>query len=400
MPKRPSDKRGGGRSAKLPTGARRRRHLYLVLDDWELGYTIRKIDLSSDTDSGDAKEPPHHQAEEEEEEEDRAEQRLPPAVFRLEAPRAHSGLFAAFGTKIMATHHSRNCNSSPMFDVRTRALTFAPRQEYRPNSYCNVYVQVDGKLFFLDASGNFEMLPPPPPPHNGVPVPPPPFDASFPKFRHDWSWRELPESPPLFHIVAHAVHPNERTIFFVLEDHSSRRGAKVATFSFDTGSSRWTRHGRWRLPFKGRGFADEELDAWVGLPHDPDALGHLCACDFVSADADNIGRQPPAFKLSKEKLFCVDPAEEHIGATLVQIGGGSRFCLVQCLSVDGREEGVWKEAQPELRRFLLRLTTFSLRYDKKGDLRASKRHLVGSYRLPKIATEYWDELQRPVAFWM
>ncbi|KAL6911375.1 hypothetical protein ACP4OV_000180 [Aristida adscensionis] len=287
MPKRPSDERGGGRSAKLPTGARRRRHLYLVLDDWELGYSIRKIDLSSETDSGDAEEPPHHQADDDEEEDD--DKRLPPAVFRLEAPRAQSGLFAAFGTKIMATHHTRSCSSSPMFDVDTRALTFAPRQECRPNSHCNAYVEVGGELFFLDASGNFEALPPPPPPHTGVPVPPPPFDAPFPKFRHGWSWRGLPESPPLFHIVAHAVHPDERAIFFVMEDHSSRRGAKVATFSFDTGSSRWARHGRWRLPFQGRGFADGELDAWVGLPHDADAAGRVCACDFVAADAGGIG---------------------------------------------------------------------------------------------------------------
>jgi hypothetical protein len=52
MPKRLADEHGGGCSAKLPT--RQRKHLYLVLDDWELGYSIRKVDLPSDFDSDEA----------------------------------------------------------------------------------------------------------------------------------------------------------------------------------------------------------------------------------------------------------------------------------------------------------------------------------------------------------
>ena len=113
MPKRPADERGRGRSAKPP---KQRKHLYLVLNDWGLGYSIRKVDLSSGFDS-------------DEPEDGRAEQGLPPAVFRLEAPHGRSGQFAAFGTKIMFMGTKNNpWRTVPMYDVRTRAHTAAPRR--------------------------------------------------------------------------------------------------------------------------------------------------------------------------------------------------------------------------------------------------------------------------------
>jgi hypothetical protein len=113
MPKRPSDEHGGGRSAKLST-LRRRRHLYLVLDDWELGYSIRKIDLPPDSGSDDL--------EQSTDDDCTTEQCLPPAVFRLEAPHACSGLFAAFGSKIMfMAVHDTPWGTIPMYDVHPDA---------------------------------------------------------------------------------------------------------------------------------------------------------------------------------------------------------------------------------------------------------------------------------------
>uniref|UniRef100_J3N7S9 Uncharacterized protein n=1 Tax=Oryza brachyantha TaxID=4533 RepID=J3N7S9_ORYBR len=92
--------------------------------------------------------------------------------------------------------------------------------------------------------------------------------------------------------------------------------------------------------------------------------------------------------------------EKHNGATLVYVGGGdrSRFCLVQCLSVDDRQEGIWKESMPKCRRHLLWITTFSPKYDNHGDPRVAKCHHVGSYRLHDIARVYYDQLERLVAF--
>ncbi|KAL6634161.1 hypothetical protein ACP70R_026832 [Stipagrostis hirtigluma subsp. patula] len=395
MPKRPADERGGGRSAKIPR-RRRRRHLYLVLDDWERGYSIRKLDLSSsssssDTDSGDAQH--HHHPSDD----STTEPRLPPAVFRLEAPRACTGLFAAFGTRIMATHLTPR-RTVPMFDVRKKALTFGPFQESHPNPTCGAFVEADGKLFLLDDM-NFMVLDPPPPPQ--------PMDL-FLDLEFDWRWRGGLPAPPFTHyVVAHAVHPDGRTIFFSTEKQTRKR-TKVATFAFDAARSRWTRHGGWRLPFADRGCFDRELDAWVGISGDPDTLGHLCACQTVSTasdDAEGESSSPaPAWKLSKEKLFCVGPAEKHVGATLVSMGGRGKFCVVHCVSMDdGREGHVSRgraRSPPERPRYLLRVTTFSLKYDHDGDLRAGMRRRVRSYRLPETATLYCDGLEKPVAFWM
>ncbi|CAO2039227.1 unnamed protein product [Urochloa humidicola] len=374
MPKkRPADERSGGRASKLPS-RRRRKHLYLVVDDWERGYSIRKLDLSSDSDSDEVNNRPT------------TEHRLPPAVFRLEVPRAHSGLFAAFGTMIVATQLTPR-GTIPMFDVRTLALTFGPRQESQPNPCCTDFVQVGGNLYFIDDSCFMSIvLDPPPPP--------------LPNYAHrhieiDWTWQGLPVPPFDECPVSHAVHPDGRTIFFSTQSQTQKH-TEVATFSFDTVCSQWTSHGTWRLPFKGCGYFDCKLNAWVGLSGQPDTLGHLCTCEVVSIDA---GHPPPNWKLSKEKLFCEDPGEKHIGATLVYMGGSSKFCLVQCIATDDRERGVWEEVLPERLCYLLRITTFSLKYDRNGDLR-TVHHKVRSYRLPKIATEYCDHLEKPVAFWM
>ncbi|KAL6627523.1 hypothetical protein ACP70R_031249 [Stipagrostis hirtigluma subsp. patula] len=325
MTKRPADELGSGRSAKLPTGARRR-HLYLVLDDWELGYSIRKVDLSSDTDSDEADEPWRQQAAADDDDDDdgKTEQRLPPAVFRLEAPRSHSGLFAAMGTKIMATHHTRSCNTILMFDVHTRALTFAPRQESPPNRLCNAYVQVDGKLFSLDPA-SFEMLHPPSTAAHR------PSSASA-AVRRRRPCRPMPQTPTWM-VVARASGTTAPL------HHRSRRAPQRTDHLLRLGGSH-------HEAFQGRHLLLRHRDLPVETPRPlgcpVDTLGHLSACDVISVDTDRVDRQPPpAFKLSKEKLFCVDDAaEQHIGATLVYMGGGSRFCLGQCLSVDDREGGV------------------------------------------------------------
>ncbi|KAL6899810.1 hypothetical protein ACP4OV_006468 [Aristida adscensionis] len=375
MPKRLADDRCGCRAAKLPR--RRRRHLYLVLDDWEKGYSIHKLDLSSDPDAAAAAaddEPPNQPPAGDGAGDITTEQRLPSATFRIEAPRGFSGLFTAFGTKIMATHRTPR-RAAPMFDVRTR---------------------VDGKLLLLDHFNSaFQMLVPPPP-------------ETEPNVELLWEWGWLPAPPFRHYVVAHAVHPDGSTVFFSAQ--KAETGRRRATFSFDVKQSKWTRRGAWRLPFGGRGYYDGELDAWVGLSGDPDSRGHLCACEVVSSshadDHVDDGQPPapapapPAWKLSKEKLFCVDPAEKHIGATLVYMGGRGEFCLVQCLSMDDRDkEDVWEEFLPHRLRFLLRVTTFFLKYDKNGDLRTAHRR-VRSYRLPKAATLYSDDLETPVAFWM
>ena len=162
-------------------------------------------------------------------------------------------------------------------------------------------------------------------------------------------------------------------------------------------------------------------------------------------DADGKG-QCPARKLSKEKLLSDDPTERHVGATLVYMGGRSKFCLVQCVSIDGDradercdcnlddEDDLEDErngcdleecyycdddlldvcdmedddgsAADEMkdcetsrpRRYLVRLTSFTLKYDRNGDLTTGSSCRVRYYRVPGGSTV--PLLSNPVAFWM
>ncbi|CAL4927282.1 unnamed protein product [Urochloa decumbens] len=381
MPKRRSGGRDGGRAAKR---LRRRRHnLYLVFDDCLWGYSIRKVDLSSDSYSG---EPPHQHTEAGEK-----ERRLPRAAFRLEARPGYPNYFAAaFGSKIIAmtphvdTHPmAARCAVVPLLDVRARSFAFAARP--KTNLIDPVYFSVDDERLFALSSGSFQLL--------HLPEPEPGGDLCR---EPESSWRELPRQPfKREDVTAHAIHPDGRTIFV---------STKRRTFTFDTGEAqhlKWKKqHGKRTLPFTGRAYFDSELDAWVGLNGDPVAIGHVCACNVASSsNSSSVDGQCLDRKVSKEKLFSEDPVEDHVGATLVYMGGSkSKYCLVQCVSVedDCIDEELDDEARPF--RYLFRLTTFSLKVDKHGHLTTGNSRRVRYYRVPEAATDY--ALLEPAAFWM
>ncbi|XBH94742.1 hypothetical protein VPH35_085433 [Triticum aestivum] len=345
MPRRPA----GGRAAKRA----RRRRLYLVTEDWKQGYSIREVDLMEDHGNADS------------DADDQEPRRMPPPVLRREAP--HNGPWhfaAAFGTKIMALHLTP-WRYTPVFDVQTRCLTFGP--------------PTIGMATF--GFRKFHVLRPPPPRTEVL-------CCNVPK---EWSWRCL--TPPFgeHQVTSHAVHPDGRTLFASVRVKGRDTGD---TFTCDTGAGadaddpKWTAaHREWELPFKGPGHYDPRLDAWVGLTDDPATAGHICCCQVPSPD--DVCSSPPAWKLSREKLFCRDPAEAHTGASLVYLGTGyrSRFCLVECL-------------QRGWRRHQLRLTTFFPRYHKNGDLGISKRRRVQSFKLPKTRGKDSGFLKNPVAFWL
>ncbi|KQK13193.1 hypothetical protein BRADI_1g08521v3 [Brachypodium distachyon] len=361
MPRRPAGGRGGGRAANRPCT----RHLYLVTEDWIDGYSIRKVDLSEDHGASESDTAEHEP------------RRLPPVVFRLEAP--HDGphhFAAAIGTKIMALHNTRR-RDVPVFDVRTRCLTFGPPMPggvpARP-----IYIPLGDNLFRLDY-GRFEMLPPPPPPEQ----PPRWKMVSNDIGIEEWSWQSVSAPFPPYkyrRVTSHAVHPDGRTIFVSVSVDGRATGD---TLTFDTATE---------YPWPSACY-DGELGAWVGLTADPATLGHICSCQAPSTE--DISRQPPAWKLSREKLFCRDPAEKHAGATLVYLGTGhkSRFCLVECVSLDDRPRHGHALA-------LLRLTTFSLKYSKNGDLRTTGRRRVRSFKLSKEMGRDSGFLKNPVAFWL
>ncbi|GJM96602.1 hypothetical protein PR202_ga13457 [Eleusine coracana subsp. coracana] len=186
--------------------------------------------------------------------------------------------------------------------------------------------------------------------------------------------------------------------------------AAAATFTFDTADgalenssnggveNAWKRHGPWVLPFAGRAYFDPDLDAWVGFSRD--FRGRLCSCDVASAISHDSDGQCPGWKVSNERYFTDGSVEEHVGASLVYMGGRSRFCIVESFrindgSADGMEE---KDASRPSCHCWIRLTTFSLRYDRNGDLTTGNSRRVRCYKAPETASE--PMIKYPVAFWM
>ncbi|CAL5046801.1 unnamed protein product [Urochloa decumbens] len=219
-----------------------------------------------------------------------------------------------------------------------------------------------------------------------------------------WRWNEVHDRTP-FHadgIMAHALHPGGRAFFVSLHDWwtDGRDDDRRGTFSYDTGSKerrgRWARHGGWELPFAGQAHYDAHLAAWLGLHlhlysgHGFHMDGYLCTCDVPPLqDGSGASTPAPAWKLSNEQLFHVDP-ERHIDAKIVPIDGG--FCLVEILT----REGVHRDdCLGDGDKCVLRLTTFRAKYAPDGELTIAARRPAGHYYISR----YIDMFQMQ-AFWM
>ncbi|KAJ1266826.1 hypothetical protein BS78_07G008500 [Paspalum vaginatum] len=210
-----------------------------------------------------------------------------------------------------------------------------------------------------------------------------------------WSWKAMPPPPPEFRsaVSSYALHPDGRTIFMTTATNRSTIPGfsnPLGTYSFNTEESKWRWHGEWALPFDGQAHFDADLDAWVGLARIKG--GHICCCRPVSPTYYNE-RAPtvflPDFKTTKEKLFGKHPQRGHMGACLTYMHGrGGRFCLVECMSskkpASGDDDG-----------FLLHVTVFGLKYDRKGELQTTRRQSTRSFSVPRHSY-----LFSPFAFWM
>lgn len=401
------------------------RHLYLVLDEWSGGYSIRKIDLFGGSNleyclpSASSKLeldpsasstlsklplrlselfeletlPPAFKCEGPPSASSKLEleplassklelqyvlKTLPPALFKFEGPRSNPWHFAgAFDSKILAMQpmHSWFISNStvgvPVYDVHTRSLMIGPRQVLDPVD--PIYIPVDGRLFALSA-GSFQLL-----------NPPPCDEDDF-----EWMWHTLPDPPfQREHVTSYAVHRDGRTIFVSTEG----KGCAPATFSFDTTQSEmrntymWKQLGQWRLAFDGRAYFVAELDALVGLNGEPGPRCRICSMDLASDKCD-VNRLDQVVKFSKEGLF---GSELSMGATLVNIGG-SRFCIVDFDAVR-----VPSTSSIIASKVLIQFKTFSVSYDKHGDL-TTRNLLSQEYIVPGEPS--CKMLQHSVAFWM
>ncbi|XP_040379056.1 uncharacterized protein LOC121054173 [Oryza brachyantha] len=340
MAKRPRACCCSGRAAKRPAQAQRRQHLYVVLEDWERGYSIHKVDVEAfDPDAAD-----HPDSDEDD--------GVPPVV-RVEAKHGCSSYFAAYGSKILAMFPVSGSPGVAVLHTESSGLSVYPLLSIYSRVSHPLFASVRGILFKISPS-SMEMLG----------AQPPAMDDGGDK---RWAWENITAySQPPFNIhraVCHALHPDGRTLFV-----SVRMDATEHTFSFEADEHlEWRHRGEWMLPFQGQAYYVAELDAWVGLCRRSEGLGHVCSCDLApplsaaspSGEAAAVP-MPPRWKLCGERLF--DPDDKrHQNAKLVRIGS-RRFCLLEAV---GHRHG-HRPMRPVRR--VLRMTTFRLRYGKNGEL--------------------------------
>jgi hypothetical protein len=96
-----SDERCGDRASKRPV----QQHLYLLLDDWERGYSIHSLDADAALSPKQFTEPP---------------------IARIEAPHVRSWNFVSHGSKIFAMKAKEFSPAIPAFDARTLAMIMCP----------------------------------------------------------------------------------------------------------------------------------------------------------------------------------------------------------------------------------------------------------------------------------
>lgn len=274
-----------------------RQHVYLVVDDWERGYSVRKVDVDVFDSYAGA------------DLDEQAEPLPDPPVVRFDGPHCRLHHFGGHGTNILAMPVSSTADSSfPVFDTKTLGLSLCAHPNGEKVWRKPVFASVAGKLYMMVGSCVCVLDAPP--------------CRDIIDEHTQWSWTICSALAPLqsAHIVSYAVHPDGRSLFV---------SEVASTFCLDTGNLGWTCQGKWVMPFKGQAYFDGELDAWVGFCRHKGGVGYVCSCDVPPvATAAKCGSMP-AWKLGKDQLFSADN-ERHLGATLLHLGN-SDYCLIESL---------------------------------------------------------------------
>lgn len=147
-----------GRNGDL-AATRRRRHLYLLFDDWLWGLSVRKLDLSSVFYYVSAEEFPEPIA--------RMEARHEFSQYITALPSAQRIIAMPLNMRPSMHHDTAGYGSLPIgqvgqtvvFDVRSRSLTFDPRPTM--DLVTPTYIPVDDNLFVL-SSDSFQVFRPDP----------------------------------------------------------------------------------------------------------------------------------------------------------------------------------------------------------------------------------------------
>ncbi|OEL29464.1 hypothetical protein BAE44_0009515 [Dichanthelium oligosanthes] len=133
--------------------------------------------------------------------------------------------------------------------------------------------------------------------------------------------------------------------------------------------------------------------------------GCLCSCDVAPPVAAELTSAPPSWKLGLDRLFRKGP-RLHLCAKLLYMGH-SKFCLVESLLHEVDDERLVRDSTVQVddaqhprrpRRRVLRITTFGLKYNKKGQLQTTLRR-AGACKTYKRPHDFGESLS-PLAFWL
>ncbi|KAE8818001.1 hypothetical protein D1007_04360 [Hordeum vulgare] len=352
--------------SKRPFERRQQQHLYVLLDDWDRGCSIYRFgedDLDADADVPDL--------------DDTA------PIARLEARHPLAWSFAVHGTKILAVRTADGSPAIPGFDTSTMAVVACPFPvTTRGMTSKPFYASVAGDRLFAMVYRHVEALGPQPLPDDDEPPP-------------AWSWSTVDDAEPPFspeRVTCHARHPDGRTVFASVVGWrpGSATDLQRSTYSFDADRLRFRYHGEWLLPFRGEAHYDGRAGR-VGR-----ALRRGARARRVVRRPAGEASERPDWKVSQERLFDYGfETTGHLGATLVYMGGGSRYCLVQCCAQRGDDDGDDRRCH----RRVVQMTTFSLKYGKKGELRITGRGGRASMAYT-VAHDMNPPTLNPSAFWM
>ncbi|RLM80781.1 hypothetical protein C2845_PM12G29690 [Panicum miliaceum] len=157
-----SDERGGDGAAKRPALQYDRQHLYLLLDDWERGYSVRRLDVDAfESDDAGADDLPKR--------------------FTGAAEHASDRTFVSHGTKIFAMQPGEASPAIPAFDARTLGLSVCPRP-FSDRDY--------GLPFFASAAGKLLVFTDT---HAVYLGDQPPYGSKAP-----WSWTAIEARSPFY----------------------------------------------------------------------------------------------------------------------------------------------------------------------------------------------------------
>ncbi|KAI4962689.1 hypothetical protein ZWY2020_027844 [Hordeum vulgare] len=342
---------GKRRRQECDCGKRRRKHLYLVLDDWDNGFSLHKMDALSLLDDSD-------------DDGGRELERLPdPPAVRITEARQSPMLFAGLGTSIFVANkiqRSPKVTGALVYDTETAAIAMGPapgehmlllRRRQPQRNQGRSCIRWEKHTTATDQSTR------------GAPggrIRPRAVMGALPRR----TGRAMAPQPRVglgerrrAHGAVRRQRGNRRLLrgapgraHHILLDEKQGVATRRHLFLRHEAAGVEVARGM-GAAFHRAGLLRKEIDAWVGLHED----NYICCCRAATATPGAA----PEWRKTEQKLYREGDRDRRLGATLTYMGNNV-FCLVESVvreDVDpGRAYGggrgcapchrLWPQVQP------------------------------------------------------